>query len=446
MKSIGLFWFDRDLRLHDHPALSKAARQVDELVCVYVADPRLNRSNRFVDAGLSQHRTRFLDQALADLSTKLSSMGQSLLLLSGHPEQVLATLVTQLGITHLYRSQPAGLFEARTLSTLQSRFTNLQVIETATNTLLSEDDLPFQLTALPDTFSQFRRLVEPIVINPPEASVSRLPPPPSTRPIAHTSPPTTRAASSVTLPDAIAVGGETAGLGHVLNYFAGTQALIYKEQRNDLSAWTHSTKFSLWLAQGSVSVREITDQLRRFEQRHSANESTYWILFELLWREYFFWYARAHGAKLFAFSGIKSRRPLTSAYAERFKRWTQSTTPFPLVNALMRELATTGYISNRGRQIAASCLVHELSVDWRFGAAYFEQQLIDYEVGSNWGNWQYIAGVGADARDVRRFNLDKQTQIYDPDGEYRRRWLPESEITHSPHALHSVDAADWPIA
>ena len=112
----------------------------------------------------------------------------------------------------------------------------------------------------------------------------------------------------------------------------------------------------------------------------------------------------------------------------------------------MNELATTGYMSNRGRQIAASCLIHELSVDWRFGAAYFEQQLIDYDVGSNWGNWQYIAGVGTDTRDVRRFNIEKQTQTYDPDGTYRRRWLPEREVFSSPHTLHSVDAADWPIA
>ena len=108
----------------------------------------------------------------------------------------------------------------------------------------------------------------------------------------------------------------------------------------------------------------------------------------------------------------------------------------------MNQLNRTGYLSNRARQIVASALVNELQVDWRYGAAWFEQQLIDYEVGSNWGNWQYIAGVGADPRGGRHFNLEKQAAQFDPDGDYVRRWGDDRELT----PLDSVDAADWPIA
>ena len=88
----------------------------------------------------------------------------------------------------------------------------------------------------------------------------------------------------------------------------------------------------------------------------------------------------------------------------------------------MRELDETGFMSNRGRQIVASCLVNELGCDWRAGAAWFESRLIDHDVGSNWGNWQYIAGVGADPRGGRHFNLDKQARTFDPDGRFVDRW------------------------
>jgi deoxyribodipyrimidine photo-lyase len=107
----------------------------------------------------------------------------------------------------------------------------------------------------------------------------------------------------------------------------------------------------------------------------------------------------------------------------------------------MKQLNSTGYMSNRGRQIVASCLVNELRLDWRFGAAYFEQQLLDYDVASNWGNWQYIAGVGMDPRGGRHFNIEKQTRQFDPEGAFIREWQGETTSTQ----LDSVDAADWPI-
>ena len=89
----------------------------------------------------------------------------------------------------------------------------------------------------------------------------------------------------------------------------------------------------------------------------------------------------------------------------------------------MKQLSATGYLSNRGRQIAASCLINEMAGDWRYGAAWFASQLIDYDVAANWGNWQYLAGVGADPKGGRHFNLAKQTEIYDADGSFQSRWL-----------------------
>jgi deoxyribodipyrimidine photo-lyase len=203
----------------------------------------------------------------------------------------------------------------------------------------------------------------------------------------------------------------------------------------------YSTKFSPWLAQGCLSARRIIHRLNQYEDEVVSNDSTYWIYFELLWREYFQWYAEKYGEQMIAFSGIKDRSPNTSFYPERFQKWCQGTTPYPIVNACMRQLKATGYMSNRGRQLVASCFVHELSLDWRYGAAYMEQQLVDFDLGSNWGNWQYLAGVGADPRGHRQFDLNKQTQIYDPKQQFINHWHGHTDN----FPLDSTDPSDWPI-
>ena len=138
---------------------------------------------------------------------------------------------------------------------------------------------------------------------------------------------------------------------------------------------------------------------------------------------------------------MRQKRPLTTFIPQRFARWCQGETPYPIVNACMKQLNQTGFMSNRGRQLVASCLVHELAVDWRYGAAYFEQQLVDFDVGSNWGNWQYLAGIGADPRGHRRFDLDKQTTMYDPERQFIQRW--QGQANQAP--MDCTDAADWPI-
>ncbi|MEA3643932.1 MAG: FAD-binding domain-containing protein, partial [Lamprobacter sp.] len=159
--------------------------------------------------------------------------------------------------------------------------------------------------------------------------------------------------------------------------------------------------------------------------------------------EFFHWHALADPRPLFRFHGRGKARKLRHCTFEprNFARWCQGDTNFPLVNALMHQLVATGWMSNRGRQIAASCLIHEYGIDWRYGAAFFEQHLIDYEVASNYGNWQYIAGVGADPRGGRHFNIDKQTAEHDPEGVFVAKW--DGQRAHQPDYV--VDAADWPI-
>jgi deoxyribodipyrimidine photo-lyase len=197
------------------------------------------------------------------------------------------------------------------------------------------------------------------------------------------------------------------------------------------------------LADGSLSAREVAATISEYERTETRNESTYWLWFELLWREYFHWYALKHGADLFRRDGVQRKRRPVTFYGHRFKAWCEGNTQYPVVNAAMNQLRETGYMSNRGRQLVASCFVNELELDWRYGAAWFEEQLIDYDVASNYGNWQYLAGVGADPRGLRRFNLEKQAQQYDPAGAFVNRWRGHAE---QPVGLHTVDAADWPVS
>ena len=189
----------------------------------------------------------------------------------------------------------------------------------------------------------------------------------------------------------------------------------------------YSSKFSAWLAMGCISPRFIYQELKKYEHQFGANESTYWLVFELLWRDYFRFIMKKYNAKLFLHSGIKTNEiQINETNSLNLEAWINGTTGIDFVDANMIELKLTGFMSNRGRQNVASYFCHNLKLDWRFGAAYFEQQLIDYDVSSNWCNWAYIAGVGNNPRGVSVFNIEKQANDYDKNKLYRNLWLTKN--------------------
>jgi deoxyribodipyrimidine photo-lyase len=229
-------------------------------------------------------------------------------------------------------------------------------------------------------------------------------------------------------------GGETAALARIRHYATDTTALrTYKETRNGMLGADYSSKLSPWLAAGCVSPRTVLAAVRAHEAAHGANDSTYWLLFELLWRDYFRLAAGVHGARFFSLSGVgPTAASAPGASATVWGRdpslrtaWCLGRTGYPFVDACMRELLLTGFMSNRGRQNVASFLARDLALDWRIGAAWFEALLIDHDPCSNYGNWAYVAGVGADPRESRYFLIPKQARTYDPDGAFMRTWLPE---------------------
>ena len=369
-------------------------------------------------------------QSVLSLSKTLGDLGQKLVVQHGEWFDILSAFVKKYKVTHFYCDLFSGANEQSTVESLSRLYPKLICTQLPVNNLFSEGLLPFPLEELPNTFTQFRKKVEHIPIG-------------LTRKLSDLPPTVSGCVDSnefETIPYGQFSGGEKEGLARCEYYFSGVMAKQYKQTRNRLDGIEFSTKFSPWLALGCVSPKRIFILLKEFESKQGANDSTYWIFFELLWREYFRWYAKKWGARLFHFSGINRQTPLTSFYSYRFQQWKQGETQYPIVNACMKEMKATGYMSNRGRQLAASCLIHELEIDWRYGAAYFETQLIDYDVASNWGNWQYLAGVGADPKG-RQFNLDKQTQIYDPDESFINKWQGKVVMRQ----LDQVDMVDWPI-
>lgn len=430
-----LHWFQNDLRLADNPAIASHAAAAS-LLCVYLLPKPRPWCNQI---GTGPQRDRFLRESLRALQTELAALGQNLLVLEGSPELVLPELVARFAITEISTSHTPGYWERQTLARVRERL-DIPVEVHRGNTLFARADLPFALTDLPGVFSPFRRQVENLVVAPPIPAPEALPPPPAAQ---FDAIPKGSAAPNPALP---LPGGRPAGLRRLRQFvFDERRIEIYKETRNCLDGLSGSSTLSPWLANGNLSVREVAHAIAEFERTRLSNESTYWLYFELLWREFFHWRAIVDDHRLFTANGVGGRRTAGCHHCtfepRNFARWCAGDTDWPLVNALMRQLVATGWMSNRGRQIAASALIHELGIDWRFGAAFFEKHLLDYDVGSNYGNWQSIAGVGADPRGGRRFNLGKQAAEHDPDGVFTTKW----DGWQPRQPTHVTDAADWPI-
>lgn len=449
-----LYWFRNDLRIDDNLLLNKLVHDHQPVYFCFIIEPQWFASSVPFTNVIGAHRWTFLKQSVQTLADALKSKGFELLTLYGAPTKVIPALVDELNIETLACANQVGYHENQQLMAIKTERPQLHIQTGWLHTLFTKD-LIDSLNAIEGSFSKFRNIIERQNIDfdalpcssdwPVQDKKTAMPKGTQLNfsiPSHIDTKVTTQSCVEQTKYNRPIYGGSRWASLHLKDYFLSGAPEHYKQTRNDLHGLRRSTLFSPWLALGSLSPKQVWQAVTEYEKLNQANESTYWIKFELLWREYFQWLALAKGNRLFTFSGSTNTSPKTSYYPERFKKWCIGNTPYPLVNALMNQLNSTGYMSNRGRQIVASCFVNELQLDWRYGASYFETQLIDYDVASNWGNWQYIAGVGADPRGGRWFNIDKQCQYYDPDGEFTTQWQGEQSTA----PLDSVDLVDWPVA
>lgn len=437
-----LVWFRNDLRIHDNEALIKAC-QAREVLPLFCFDPRQFALTSFGFSKTGAHRLQFLLEAVIDLRSKLQTLGGDLIIRHGHPEEIIPELVEQFDIDLVFTSKEITRDEIEVENALKENLdTKLSFVWGST--LYHINDLPYGKEDIPKVFTSFRKGIEQhsrirkefeipgkITLlagieneNLPKHSTFGL------------SEPVYDERSALRFK-----GGESAALKRLDDYFwKGDHLKNYKFTRNGLLGAAYSSKFSPWLAFGCISPRRIFWEVGKYEEQRTKNVSTYWLIFELIWRDFFRFSAWKYGNKIFWPSGIQEKKRTWRHERGTFKKWAEGNTGIPFIDANMRELNATGYMSNRGRQNVASFLAQNLNIDWRMGAEYFESMLLDYDPCSNYGNWAYNSTVGHDPRN-RYFNIINQAQKYDSNGDYVRLWIPElknvpNEFIHEPQKMN----------
>ena len=423
-----LYWFRNDLRLNDNPGLVRALASGEDVLPVYIFDTRCWQADEWGHIKTGSYRTQFLLESVRDLQTQLEEAGGQLVIRTGLPEAILPELADEWNASNVF-AQAEYTREEVDLEEAVARQLKLHLEHGST--LFHPEDVPMAVEDIPDIFTEFRKACEkrakvrPIVELPEDVHFADAP-----------------ACSVPKLEDfglehaaadpraALAFkGGSQAGWDRIDHYFWNTEALSeYKHTRNGLIGPDYSAKLSPWLANGSLSPREIYWEVQHYEQEVVKNQSTYWLIFELIWRDYFKFVALKYGDRIFWPSGIKARLKRGLKHARKLEKWIHGETGDAFVDANMRELMHTGWMSNRGRQNVASYLVHDMGLDWRQGASWFESALLDYDPASNYGNWIYVAGVGNDPRPNRKFNTARQAEMYDKEGAFRELWLGVEQV------------------
>ena len=420
-----LVWFRNDLRVDDHNGLKLALNNSNKVVGFYCFNPKVFSENKLGFKKTDVFRTKFLIETVDNLKENLKKNNISLIIKIGDPVEELSNVITQHNISNIYLQKEWTKEEYDEEALLKSKLTNVLFHSTYDQFLYHPDDVDNQFIS--DVFTNFRKYCEKkvdvrnLTFNSDKLNSENL------------------LKENYEVPSLDQLGFDDFILDNrsAFNFSGGSDSAkerldqylwksrkinYYKQTRNGLIGLDYSSKFSPWLANGSISAREIYWEIKEYEKDILKNQSTYWLVFELIWRDYFKYISLKYGSKIFKIGGILEKDYEWSDDVRIFKEWTEGRTVEPFVNANMIELNSTGWMSNRGRQNVASFLAKELKIDWRWGASYFESKLIDYDVHSNYGNWMYVSGVGNDPRD-RKFNIKFQAERYDPLNKYQNMWL-----------------------
>jgi deoxyribodipyrimidine photo-lyase len=412
-----LVWFRNDLRLHDHAPLTAAVASGKPVLAFYCFD---DRDFDPLGIGVSKtgpYRSKILYEAVATLHQQLSTLGVAFLVVRSRTEEALQTIIQKFEVQTIHATFYPTPEETQRSAAVAALGVPLKLYDG--HSLILPEDLPFNYYQLPKVFTAFRKKVEArLMVRPPLPAPTKI----LSAQAPEVLPTPEDLCLNFKMPDERTAfpfaGGEIAGLDRLEAYLWETGLIdTYKASRNGLMGADYSSKFSVYLAHGALSPRKIYSELRAYETQNGANEGTYWLFFELLWRDFFYFQAAAQGGAFFKYAEKK-----VTVASKALQFWMEGRTRDPFVDAAMRELAATGYTSNRMRQNVASYLIHNLKGDWVAGAAYFESLLIDYDCTSNYGNWTYLAGSGNDPRDNRVFNTKRQADMYDPDGSYQEYW------------------------
>lgn len=430
-ESTALVWFRNDLRTVDHHGLKKAMESGHRVIACYTFNPHHYHTLHWGFKKTDQFRAQFLIESVRALRQSLESLNISLVIDTKTPERMIPQYIKKYQVKEIYLQHEWTEEEKKEEEAVAANIDSGIIWNRHYEQFLFHpSDLPFSRLQVPEIFGAFRKRCE--------KEVQIRPSIPTPLPL----PPSNRISIDDKVPDLTDLGlpplkkdqrsafpflgGTGAGMERLDQYFWKSKKLsFYKNTRNGMLGTDYSSKFSPWLANGSLSAKTIYWEIKRYESEIQKNQSTYWLIFELIWRDYFKYISLKHSNKIFKIGGLLEKDYCWSADIERFRQWAEGHTPEPFVNANMIELKQSGWMSNRGRQNVASYFAKDMKMDWRIGAAYFESLLIDYDVHSNYGNWMYVSGVGNDPRD-RKFDVQWQAQRYDSNRKFQNLWLQKT--------------------
>ncbi|MCF8308075.1 MAG: DNA photolyase family protein [Bacteroidales bacterium] len=405
MNSLSIFWFRRDLRLHDNNGLYKALTEKGGVLPVFIFDRAiLDELNNETDA-----RVTFILYTLHELKKRLEKAGSSLLIRYGFPREVFQSLIQEYPVKTVYANHDYEPY-ARERDKKVEEFLKQNHIEFKTykDQVIFEKEAIVKKDGKPYTvFSPYaRRWMEYfdttlLEKSPSEKNLDKL---------SHSKP----------LPEiSLQEMGFAASNIEIPSPTIPEETIKDYHNTRNFPADNGTTRLGVHLRFGTISIRELT------EKALSLNKT---YLNELIWRDFYMmilWHFPKvvdHAFKP-AYDFIEWRNDETE-----FGAWCRGETGYPIVDAGMRELNQTGYMHNRVRMITASFLTKHLLIDWRWGERYFAEKLLDYELSSNNGGWQWAAGSGCDAAPYFRvFNPELQTKRFDPELKYIRQWVPEFE-------------------
>jgi len=417
---INVVWLKHDLRIHDHLALDAALKSGRPVVLVYAKGFNHKRYLR----NESPIKRAYIEATLYALKKELDPYNIPLVVYENDIISGLKMLAETVEIKEVFAHDEASIFESDAIQQVKQHF-KLSLFEN--RTLVHPDDLGFHLQMISSSFTSFRKKVESRWhVRTPVSPVLKIQ---ETLPIS-SSPLSGSNRSFLVEP------GEKAGLKRLNDYLYSHQIKTYKETRNGMLRLDDTTKFSLYISVGALSVKTIYFAIKAYEKRFGKNDSTYWVIFELLWRDFFKFQEMKSPLKMVSQSGFLNKNidwNTNPAHLDAFKT---GKTGYPLIDANILELLETGYMSNRGRQNVASFFVKNLGLDWQEGEKFFEHHLLDYDVASNMGNWQYITGIGHDSMPFRYFDVMGQGDRYDPHHAYLLRWLPELKKVNPKDRYH----------
>jgi len=448
MKS-ALVWFRRDLRLFDHAALHHALRAAGKVYCCFVFDTAIL-------SGLPRRdrRVTFIYDCLQELIAELHDSGGHLIVRHGDAREVLPALAAELGVEAVFCNddyEPAAIARDRAVAAALARdgrelrsFKDQVIFER--DDVLSQGGTPFSVFT-PYKNAWLKKLdAHPDALAPWGAAGGH-----GAGRFAAGAP----GARAGALPPLESLGFERtemdipAGMSGGARLFEDflTRIAAYGTAR-DYPAVDGCSRLSVHLRFGTVSIRHLVRTVRELSMRGQTGDGGAVWLSELIWREFYkmILYFHQHvedSAFKPAYDAIEweSGEDADDAFAA----WCEGRTGYPLVDAAMKQLNTTGYMHNRLRMVTASFLVKDLGIDWRRGEAYFAEKLNDFDLSSNNGGWQWAASSGCDAQPYFRiFNPVTQSEKFDPDGDFIRHYLPQLEglsrkEIHAPWGIRGLD-------